>query len=155
VGARGFQKTALVLGIWCAVGLTSCQGLINPTSASTSIITVTPTLPSVVIEPTNPAGFVFPINLLNITLTCTATNNYLLEFDYLPVDINIDSVTDPANSATNLACAYRTAGHGVCSGMIDFGTLGVVSLEVCQGRNPLTRVCISQTIRPAQCPVLP
>lgn len=115
----------------------------------------TPTLQVLVYEPTNPAGFNFPFNLDNITLSCPSTGNYLLEFDYLPTDIIIDSVRDPNNSATNLTCAYHTAGHGVCNGMIDFGTLGVVSLEVCQGRSSLTRLCISQTVRPAQCPATP
>jgi hypothetical protein len=107
-----------------------------------------------VYEPTNPAGFDFPFNLLNITLSCPSAGNYLLEFDYLSTNIIIDSVSDPNNSATNLTCAYRMAGHGVCSGNIDFGTLGVVSLQVCQGRSSLIRVCISQTVHPAQCPAV-
>jgi len=140
-----------VLGMAFLVGCSALGSSLTPTPE----ITPTSTLPALVNEPTNPAGFDFPFNLLNITLSCPTGGNFLLEFDYLPTNTIIDSVSDPNNAATHLTCAYRTAGHGVCSGTIDFGTLGVVSLQVCEGKNPLPHACISQTVRPVQCPVSP
>jgi len=148
------SKFQLIIVSFSLLLLAGCFS-VGSSPTPTPEITPTPTLQVLVYEPTNLAGFDFPFNLLNITLSCPSAGNYLLEFDYLPTNIIIDSVSDPNNSATNLTCAYRTAGHGVCSGNIDFGTLGVVSLQVCQGRSPLTRVCISQTVRPAQCPAAP
>lgn len=149
-------RSRLLLGLFSIslLILTGCNtsgGNITPTPE----ITPTPTLQSLVYEPTNPAGFYFPFNLSSITLTCTSKENYLLEFDYLPLDITILSVSDPNNTSTNLSCSSRSNGHEVCSGNIDFGTLGVVGLRVCEGKNPLSQICISQTVRPAQCPAAP
>ena len=142
---------SILLGMAFLVGCSVAGSSLTPTPEPSA----TPTLPALVNEPTNPAGFDFPFNLTNITLACPSAGNYVLEFDYLPVNTIIDSVGDPNNSATNLTCAFRTTGHGVCSGTIDFGTLGVVSLQVCQGRSSLTRICISQAVHPAQCPATP
>ena len=138
-----------------ALFLVGCYSLRSNISTPTSESLPTSTLESLVHEPTNPGGFDFPFNLINITLTCTSKGNYLLEFDYLPENINILSVSDPNNTATNLSCSSTSSGHEVCNGNIDFGSLGVVGLRVCEGKNPLTQVCISQTVRPAQCPIIP
>jgi hypothetical protein len=135
----------LVCSVCCAIGLASCQDLLYPTPTALQAGTATPTVPNVVIQPTNPAGYLFPINLYNVTLTCTSSDNYLLEFEYLPANSIIDSISDPNNVTTNLICAYRTKGHGVCSGRIDFGTAGVVSFQV----------CISQAVRAVPCPPVP
>ena len=145
----------LLTCIFLVAGILSACASISGNSTPTAELTPTPTLQALVYEPTNPAGFDFPFNLLNITLTCPSAGNYLLEFDYLPTNTIIDTISDPNNPATSLTCAFRTAGHGMCSGTIDFGTLGVVSLQVCQGKSTLTRVCISQSVRPAACSVTP
>jgi hypothetical protein len=149
------KQLQLLACVILGVGLLAGCYALGSTSIPIPEFTPTPTLQTLVYEPTNPAGFDFPFNLVNITLSCTSVGNYLLEFDYLPADIIIDSVSDPNNAATILTCTYRTAGHGVCRGNIDFGQLGVVGLQVCEGRSSLTRVCISQTVRPAQCPPAP
>jgi hypothetical protein len=149
------KQSFLLVWIILEVGFFTACSTLGSSVTPTLEFAPTPTFQTLVYEPTNPAGFDFPFNLLNITLSCTSARNYLLEFDYLPPDIIIDSVSDLNNIATNLTCAYRTTGHGVCSGNIDFGPQGVASLQVCQGRSSLTRVCISQTVRPAECPPAP
>ena len=133
----------------------SCQGQSISTVTPSPEITVTPTLPAIVLEPTNPEAYTATFSLSSVILTCTAVDNFLLEFDYLPANIFIDSVDDPLNAVTKLTCAYRTPGHGVCSGIIAFGSPAVISLRICQGKDPLTRVCVSQAILPSQCPVIP
>lgn len=142
---------------WVIMGMAFLAGCITLGSSPTPTLefTPTPTLQTLVVEPTNPGGFGYPFNLTNITLSCSTVGNYVLEFDYLPKDISISSVGDPNSPATNLTCAYRTPGHGVCSGNMDFSALGVVSLQVCEGVSALDKVCISQSVLPAGCPSSP
>ncbi len=131
--------------------LTGCYSIEPISLTSTPSPAETSTWQALVYEPTNPAGYAFPFNLNNITLSCPSPGNYLLEFGYLPTDITISSVGDPNDPLTDLSCSSRTAGHMVCTGNIDFGTLGVVSLQVCEGNNPITRMCISQVLLQAPC----
>jgi hypothetical protein len=133
--------------------LSACFRQGAPTPTPTLDITPTPTLADVVYEPTSPIGYSLPITLSNVVLQCTAQDSWLMEFDYLPVLTHFDIVDDPLNPKTNLTCAYRTPGHGTCAGFIDFSASSVVSIRLCQGSDPASWICISQSLYPAQCPV--
>ncbi len=109
--------------------------------------------PVSVYQPTNPNGYNQPINLSNVTLTCMPEGEFLLEFDYQPADLSIDSVEDENSTKTELNCIYPAPGHGNCTGVIDFPPEGVTSLAFCNTRLATERMCATQTIIKALCTV--
>ncbi len=136
------------------LGLLFLASCANPPAISSTPIPMLlgPTeTPASVYQPTNPNGYNQPINLSNVTLTCMPEGEFLLEFDYQPADLSIDSVQDANSTKTALNCIYPTAGHGNCTGAIDFPPEGVTSLVFCNSRLATERMCATQTIIKALC----
>jgi hypothetical protein len=131
--------------------LTSCANLLIQSPTPLPVLLVSTETSISMYQPTDPNGYNQPINLSNVTLTCMPEGEFLVEFDYQPPDLSIDSVQDANSSKTELNCLYPRPGHGNCNGVIDFPEDGVTSLVFCNTRLATERMCATQTIVKSIC----
>ncbi len=139
---------------FCLLGLLFLASCASPLALSSTPIPMLlgPTeTPASIYQPTNAEGYNMPINLSYVTLTCMPEGDFLIEFDYQPPDLSIDSVQDANSTKTEINCIYPVPGHGNCTGVIDFPPEGVTSLVFCNSRLATERMCATQTIIKALC----